>query len=162
MTCTVISTGEELAYIYQNEEEQPVSGIKKRLFVLLQVLIAEGCDSFYVNCDLGIPLWAAEMLLSLRKLNPIQLHIVMPYEEQAGNWSEYHRDRYFAVHEAADSVEMVKAQYCDECAENALRTMIDKSDLLIICGQMDDNSEILSYAKQQGVRVGSVSLMHNP
>ena len=162
MTCTVISTGEELAYIYQNEEEQPVSGIKKRLFELLQGLITEGCDSFYVNCDLGIPLWTAEMILAMRKLNPIQLHIVMPYEEQAANWSEYHRDRYFAVHEAADTVEMVQAQYSDKCAETALCTMIDQSDLLIICGQMDDNSEILSYAKQQGVMVGLVSLMHNP
>ncbi len=159
MTCTVISTGEELAYIYQNEEEQPVSGIKKRLFELLQGLIGEGCASFYVNCDLGIPLWTAEMILAMRKLNPIQLHIVMPYEEQAANWTEYHRDRYFAVHEAADRVEMVKAQYSDECAENALRTMIDKSDLLIICGQMDENSEILSYAKQRGLKVGLVELI---
>ena len=99
------------------------------------------------------------MILAMRKLNPIQLHIIMPYEEQAANWSEYHRDRYFAVHEAADSVEMVQAQYSDECAENALRTMIDKSDLLIICGQSDDAPDIMSYAKQQRVRVGSVSLI---
>lgn len=56
MTCTILSAGEELRSNCKNEEEQPMLGAKERIMTLVQTLIAQGYDSFYVNCEYGAPL----------------------------------------------------------------------------------------------------------
>ena len=123
---------------------------------LVQALIAQGYDSFYVNCEYGVPLWAAEFIIMLKKLNRIELHAVIPYEEQTTDWSEELRDRYFAVHELTDSVEMACTQYQEECYKIAEQRMIDVCDLLVICGSLPEAAD---YAESQGIEVRTAALL---
>lgn len=153
MSCTILSAGEELQGVSMNEEEQPMLGAWDRVMTLVQRLIGQGYDSFSVNCEYGAPLWAAEFIATLKNLNRIRLHIVIPYEEQTTNWTEEMRDRYFAVHERADSVEMACTQYQEDCYRIAEKRMIDESDLLVICGRDGSLPEAAEYAREQGVEV---------
>ena len=131
MTCAIIAKSlVNMGFI--NEFEQPYSKIKEELRDTIWKLFCEGYTEFYSNCEYGVSLWAAETVIALKMYNNIKMRIVMPYEEQAVNWSEEFRDRYFAVHERADTVELLSSHYYKKCYEEADRIMADKSDGTVI------------------------------
>ena len=68
----------------------------------------------------------------MKMYNDIKLHILMPYEEQAMNWSEEYRDRYFTIHEKVDTVELLSYHYYDGCYEAANEEMTSRSDGVIL------------------------------
>ena len=113
MICTILTDGTELNGICRNEEEAPLLTVRSRLFTLIQTLVAQGYDEFWLNGEYGIPLWAAEFLLKLRVGNPITMHIAVPYEEQSKNWTEDVRDRYFAVHDVLEDSILIDIESSD-------------------------------------------------
>ncbi len=153
MTCTVISTGEELNLTCKNENEPPYPEIKAKLREKIWNLYCKGYDSFWLNCEYGVPLWCGEIITALAMYNDIELNIAMPYEEQSTNWVEEHRDRFFAVHADSDHVELISNQYTEDCYEMADEYMIDESDLVVIVGSPDQNNSLRKYAESTGVKV---------
>lgn len=154
MTCTIISSGEELQLDNKNEYEKPYPMMKSKLQDLIWGLYRQGYDTFCLNCEYGIPLWAAEFIcLQKAAGNPITLNIFTPYEEQSVKWVESQRDRYFKIHAMADDVVLVNTQFHSECYQEANEQMVDESDLLVICGSEGSLPEIVQYAKQQSVQV---------
>ena len=127
MTCAIIAKSLVNTGLI-NEFEQPYSKTKEEIRDTIWKLYCEGYTEFYSNCEYGVSLWAAATIVALKMYNDIKLRIVMPYEEQAVNWGEEFRDRYFAVHERADTVELLSYHYYDGCYEEADRIMADKSD----------------------------------
>ncbi len=130
MTCAIIAkslvnTG------FINEYEPPYSKIKEELRDTIWKLFCEGYTDFYSNCEYGISLWAAEIVIALKMYNDIKLHIVIPYEEQSTKWSEEYRDRYFAVHEKAYTVTMISNHYTKDCYDKGNQYMIEQSDIYI-------------------------------
>ena len=109
-------------------------GIKVQVWKTVWELYCKGYDSFYVNCDYGTPMWAAEFILNLKAGNKIELHIMTPYEEQTTDWPEELRNRYFAIHEKADSVTLVNTHYYPFCYQETDEEMIARSDLLLVFG----------------------------
>lgn len=132
MNCAIISTGFESNIKCQNESERPYTDLKDVLRNKLWELFTEGYTDFYVNCEWGIPLWAAEVISALKMYNNIGLHIVVPYEEQSVRWSEDRRDRYYTVHAKADTVTFAERAYTDKSYEAADIEMIDGIDRVII------------------------------
>ena len=153
MTCTIISTGEELNLICKNENEPPYPEIKAKLREKIWDLYCKEYDTFWLNCEYGVPLWCGEIITALAMYNDIELNIAMPYEEQSTNWVEEHRDRFFAVHADSDHVELISNQYTEDCYELADEHMIDESDLVIIFGSPDQNNSLRKYAESTGVKV---------
>ncbi len=153
MTCTIISTGEELNLICKNENEPPYPEIKAKLREKIWELYCKGYDSFWLNCEYGVPLWCGEIITALAMYNDIELNIAMPYEEQSTNWVEEHRDRFFAVHADSDHVELISNQYTEDCYELADEYMIDESDLVVIVGSYDQNNSLRKYTESMGVKV---------
>lgn len=158
MTCTIISTGEELNLICKNENEPLYLEIKAKLREKIWNLYCKGYDSFWLNCEYGVPLWCGEIITALAMYNDIELNISMPYEEQSTNWVEEHRDRFFAVHADSDHVEVISNQYTEDCYELADEHMIDESDLVVIVGSPDQNNSLRKYAESMGVKVEYFSL----
>lgn len=151
MTCTIISTGDELELACKNENESPYPAIKQKLFDKIWELYCKGYDRFWVNCEYGVPLWCAEIITALGLHNDIGLHIAMPYEEQSTNWAEELRDRFFGIHARAESVEIVSTQYDEECYRRADEFMIDEADMLLIVGSRSGQDHIHALAKKNGI-----------
>lgn len=149
MTCTIISDGSEVLQNCQNEFEPPYAEIKKQLREAVGKLLFEGYDTFYVNCEYGVPLWTAEIICALKLYNNVTLNIVMPYENQVANWCEEHRDRFFKIHANADSVVMADTQYYSDIYEVADEMMINKSDLLAAFGRNSDKTYAAGYARKK-------------
>ena len=150
MTCTIISKGNEITQSH-NEHEPPYPQIKEKLCKKIWELYQSGYNSFYLNCEYGIPLWSAEIICEMKKYDDIKLHIVIPYENQPLKWIEENRDRYYNIHALSDDVHMICTGYYDGCYNDADEYMIDRSGLLLIYGEADDNLYGAEYARKQGV-----------
>ena len=161
MVCTIISTGEELMQNCKNEYEPPLADIKGKLREIIWGLYCNGYDSFYLNCEYGIPLWSAEIICALKKYNDIKLNIAMPYEEQANDWYEDQRERYFSVHSLADDVHMLNTQFYEKCYDEADEYMIDQSDLLLVFGikNSGDFLHSIKYARKNHVECMYLKIM---
>ncbi len=157
MTCTIISTGKELNLVCKNENEPPYPEIKARLCEKIWELYCKGYDRFWINCEYGVPLWCGEIITALAMYNDIELNIAVPYEEQATNWVEEHRERFFNVHAESDNVEIISHQHTDDCYELADEHMIDDSDLMLVVGTHTDCYGA-SYAKKNGIKVEQLLL----
>ena len=157
MTCTIISTGEELNLVCKNENELPYPEIKAKLREKIWELYCKGYDSFWINCEYGVPLWCGEIISALAMYNDIELNIAMPYEEQPTNWVEEHRDCFSKIHAESDNVDIISHQYTDNCYELAYEHMIDNSDLLLIIGSYN-NCYGSTYAKKRGINIESLNL----
>ena len=147
------STGEEILQDCKNEYEPPLADIKEKLREIIWGLYCNGYDSFYLNCEYGIPLWAGESICALKKYNDIKLNIVMPHEEQAKDWYDDQRERYFSVHSLADDVYMLNTRFYEGCYDEADEYMIDQSDLLLVFGfkNSGDFLHSIKYARGKDV-----------
>ena len=152
MTCTIVSDGTELQQTCKNEEEKPILQINQNLLGVLESLIFEGYTEFWLNCEYGIPLWAAELICAMRKDYNLKLYIAIPYEEQPLNWCEEYRDRYFSLHEKADKVVLLNKHFHPECYHDAEEHMIKQSDLLCIFGSQTSMPHAVNTAKKLGVK----------
>ncbi len=63
MICTITANGSELEL---KESLRDAAIIKTQKAICC--LIADGYTEFYINCEYGAPLWAAEFICSLKKL----------------------------------------------------------------------------------------------
>lgn len=86
MKCTISTSGEEMLLKCKNEYEMSYIKIKHKLRENIWYLYCEGYDEFYLNCEYGVPLWAAEIICTLKMYNNIKLHVVIPHENQCINW----------------------------------------------------------------------------
>lgn len=147
MTYTIISDGSELL----NSKHSSRAVMKRRLRKYIDIMSRGGNAKFYVNCEDGVPLWAAEIICGLKKSRTIELHIVMPYEEQAADWSAQQRRRYFSVHEMADSVSMASTRYHEDCYNKADEMMLNKSDVLaVFSAHHPYDLHAVKYAEKRG------------
>ncbi len=86
-----------LGYLPQEDENHShCVAIKEKLRTEIETLIKEGYSTFYCGLELGIEMWAAEIILDLKK-NHSDLRLIpfLADERRADNWSEEHRERYF-------------------------------------------------------------------
>lgn len=147
MICTIIADRKEFELRHINEHEEPCLSIKNSLRQIIWELFCDGYDTFYLNCEYGIPMWAAEIIIALKIYNNINLNIIIPYEEQCRDWYEDIRDRYFKIHILSDNVETNCTHYDEESYILADKLMISKSDAVIFFGKKELYSETIQYAK---------------
>jgi uncharacterized phage-like protein YoqJ len=104
-----------------------------------------------LNLYVGNSALAVEMVLSLQKYNPVRLNIAMPFENQSALLSDEWRERFFTVHEKADSVIMINKKFYKGCYFGCDKYMIDNSDMLLWAGS--EISPIFEYARKQNKAV---------
>jgi len=153
MICAIMSNGDELSLKNKNEKDKPYPLIKLQIRNVIWELYCNGYDEFYLNCEYGVQLWSAEIICAFKLYNSIKLHILIPYEEQAVNWCEEYRDRYYKVHLNADNVCLINTHYHYKCYAEVDEIMISKSDLLLVFGEKNNKSYFSEHIVKNNVQM---------
>lgn len=132
-TCLIYGTPvRELPFGYDEEDELCVE-IKLKIAEVVAQLAASGVTDFITDCEYGILMWGAEIVLAQKLFSPeLTLKVYMPHEEQAVKWAPDWRERYFSIHEKADDV-VIFNDY-----KKCLETLCEDADVLIYVGDEED------------------------
>lgn len=95
------------------ENHPDTLALKEKLQTKLKELIDDGIYDFFCGMELGVELWAGEILLALKSDHPqLTVHAYLAGEHRTDDWSDEDRERYFdqvlphcnTVHYASDQV----------------------------------------------------------
>ena len=156
MTVTIASCGEE---VFLSGQQAQI--VRQRLAMVLLMLYKEGYTDFYVNSSVGIPMWAAQLVIRMRQRLPVRLHLMCPHEEQAAHWPDAQRELYFDIHSQADTVEFAARPTDSGSYRIADRQMLESSDMLlyyprqgeVMYPEEDLEAFVLDMARDREMRV---------
>ena len=90
---------------------RPEKLLGKEAFVIVELrkeiieAIADGYTTFITGCSRGVDLWAADIIIHLRRYNPeLKLIGVIPFEGFESNWSVDWKKHYKLVRKELDYV----------------------------------------------------------
>lgn len=88
--------------------------------------------SFPWGMALGVDLWAAQIVLDLRKKNPaLKLYCALPCEGQEKKWPADRQAQYRSILKQADDVHWESRSYTPDCMLNRNRYMVDHASVLL-------------------------------
>ncbi len=131
---------------------------ENRLYDAILSLVQAGYRTFYDGLAAGFDLIAAELVLSVRALDPatpVRLVGVVPYDGQESDWSSDWKARYGAVVRQADEVTVLSPTYFRGCYQVRNRYLVDHSSLVLAYydGRPGGTRSTLEYARRQGISV---------
>lgn len=128
--------------------------LKETLAEQIRLLADRGITDWLSGMALGVDLWAAEIVLGLKKKNPaLRLHCVLPCEGQEQEWPALERERYRSVLRQADEVIYVNREYHDGCMLERNRWLVDHSSILLAVHKgtyRSGTGMTVRYARQLG------------
>lgn len=157
LACTISGSPIESFPFGLDEQDDRCVSIKKQLKKNILYYIRQGIKVFYINSEIGVPLWAAEILINFKKKYQIMINLAVPFEEQAVKWTPEWRNRYFKVHESSDNIKILGSYYTKESYMHADTFMVDNSDCLVYFGN-DIDPFIYQYARRKGLAINHVRL----
>ncbi|MFC4709734.1 DUF1273 domain-containing protein [Enterococcus eurekensis] len=93
------------------DKDMKIKIIKKVIREALITLIEDGLKWVIVSGNLGVELWAAEVVIELKKVYPeIKLALIFPFEGWGGNWNEKNQQLLNTVKLQADYVNSTSHQ----------------------------------------------------
>lgn len=102
----------------------------------------------------GVDLWAAELVLTLRKKNPaLNLHCILPCEGQERKWPVQTQRRYRSILEQADSVTYASREYYDGCLIDRNHRLVEAAGLLLAVfngARRSGTGATVNYARKLG------------
>lgn len=137
-----------------NEEDPRCIALKKELESRIERLICEeGVTHFISGMALGVDMYAAEIVLALKRRYPeITLEAAIPCETQAAKWPEHLRDRYFDIATKCDKETMLQTHYTPDCMKKRNQYMVDRADILLAVwnGRASGTGQTVMYAREKG------------
>lgn len=117
---------------------------------------AMGATHFISGVDIDVGQLFSEIVLDLKRDYPeITMECVIPYEDQAANWTIAQRDRYFSIVERCDKETLLQRQYSKDCFKKKKEYMIKQSNYVLVVwnGKSVEAGKILSSARTLGKTV---------
>ena len=107
------------------------AAIKKELFQMLE----EGLEWVLISGQLGVELWAAEVVFELKTEFPdVKLAVITPFLDQEASWSENNSEWYKSILAQADFIDSVTKKGYEKPWQFRLKNQffIEKSDALLL------------------------------
>lgn len=158
--CFAAPVFSKLPFVH-NEENKGLEKLKMKLAVEIEEMRKKGVTTFLTGMAWGPDLWAAELVLDLKRAYPdqeINLISVIPYAGQSNHWPEVYRKRYYAVLQMADEAIALQSHYTPRCLLQCSRCMIDNSAHMIAVygGEQGNIIYIMEYAYKKGSDVAVI------
>jgi len=133
--------------------------IKRALEKEIRQAIADDMTVFISGMARGVDIWAAEIVLELRKAGmPLRLICASPYEGFEKSWSAEWQQRYNTILAEADLVRFICKGYSRACFQIRNEWMVDHSNRVIAVynGEKGGTKNTIEYANRHGVLVVSM------
>ncbi len=132
--------------------------IKKALVEEIERAIDDGFTTFISGMAQGVDIWAAEIILKLRKKYNLKLICASPFEGFENSWSEEWKHAYREIIKNADLVKYICPRYSSRCFQIRNEWMVDHSALVIAVwnGEPSGTKNTVVYAEKQGVEVRNI------
>ena len=136
-----------------DEEADACREMKMELAQQIMVLRQQGVTQFFVACDYGVGLYAAEIINALRNDDSeLMLFCFTPYEEQATKWTPALRERYFDMLVKCTHMTAVSTHKQPGAQLEAYWTIIHQSDMVLAVydpasARGDDADKAIAYAQ---------------
>lgn len=128
--------------------------LKEVLSEQIRAMTDRGVMDYLSGMALGVDLWCAEIVLSLREENPkVQLHCILPCEGQEDKWPPSEKERYHSILKRANYVVHVNREYHSGCMLERNRYLVDHSSFLLAVyngTQRSGTGATVNYAKRKG------------
>lgn len=148
-----------------NEADSRCEALKTVLTKQVGLLVKAGTTDFFSGMALGVDVWAADAIITMREKHPaIKLHCVLPCENQDAKWSLAARETYHGILKQADSIQYVSRSYHSGCMMERNRRLVDLSSVLLAVydGQPSGGTAAtIRYAqgqKKRIIRIDPISL----
>ena len=115
-----------------NESSPDCTMLKDVLAEQIKTLADDGVTGFISGMAQGVDLWAAQIVLDLRKKNPaIKLCCALPCDNQEIKWSSSVRTQYHSILEPANKIVRTGHEYTKKCMLDRNRYMVDHAGILL-------------------------------
>jgi uncharacterized phage-like protein YoqJ len=117
------------------KDHPSVEFIKKAIFKEIVALLEEGLEWVIISGQLGVELWAAEVVFEIQTYFPdLKLAVLTPFLSQEDKWSETNKEWYESVLAQADFVESITHKPYESPKQFTLKNqlLLHKSDAAII------------------------------
>ncbi|MDP4152462.1 MAG: SLOG family protein [Bacillota bacterium] len=134
--------------------------IRDRIHSAIEYEILNGITHFITGMALGVDMWAAAEVLTLRREYPqITLEAAIPCPSQADKWSKHMRTEYQSILERCDKKTVISPVYMPGVMQMRNRYMVDNSSVLIAVynGTSGGTQNTIAYALSKDLRVVEIS-----
>ena len=125
----------------------------------IRAAVADGFVTFISGMARGTDIWAAEIVLQLKKEgHPIHLIAACPFDGFEDKWESDWQRRYKKILKKADLVKYVCEHYSRSCFQIRNEWMVDRSARVIAVynGEAGGTRNTINYATRKGVSVVNV------
>jgi len=155
---TCCFTGHRPQKLSWGYDEDHADCLKLKVILKEQIegMIKKGVSTFITGMALGTDIWAAEIVLELKKTHSdIQLIAAIPHEGQERRWSDEYVSRYNMIRSAADNVTVLHDHYTRSCMHERNRLMVDNSAHIIAVfnGEKGGTKGTIEYAQRKGLEL---------
>ena len=140
-----------------NETSPDCVMLKEVLAEQIKTLVDDGVTGFISGMAQGVDLWAAQIVLDLKKENPlVKLSCALPCDDQEKMWPDPVKKQYHSILEQADKVVRVGREYTKECMYARNRYMVDHANILLAVyngKRRSGTGMTVNYAEQKQRRI---------
>ena len=137
----------------------PETIVKMHLKKEIETAISEGFCTFITGMARGVDMWAAEIVLDLRKNNSsIHLICAVPYKGFEKKWSEKEQIMYNYILASADIIRYISERYSEAAFQKRNIWMVDRSArvIAVYSGEKGGTENTIKYAEKTGVPVVNI------
>lgn len=131
--------------------------LKETLAAQIRLLADSGVTDWLSGMALGVDLWCAQIVLSLKEKNPaLRFHCILPCEGQEVKWPKAEQEQYHSILKRADEVVYVSRDYHPDCMLERNRYMVDRASILLAVYNgtyRSGTAMTVRYAKEQGTKI---------
>ncbi len=130
--------------------------IKSALSKEIRLAVMSGIRNFHTGMARGVDLWAAEIVLELKKDFPqLRLICAIPYRDFEKKWTPRWQKLYHSVLSQADEIHYFYSYFNYRSFQERNCWMADHSGMLIAVynGEKGGTRNTLAYAKKQGLKI---------
>jgi uncharacterized phage-like protein YoqJ len=117
------------------KDHPSVEFIKRAIYKELINLVEDGLEWVIISGQLGVELWAAEVVFDIQLHYPnLQLAVLTPFFSQEESWSETNKEWYESIMAQADFVESITHKPYENPKQFYLKNqvLLRKSDIAIV------------------------------